>query len=51
MRTAMIGAGHTGSVPGTCFADLPHDISRIDKDAEKIGKLQQGAAPICKTHH
>lgn len=35
MRIAMIGAGYVGLVSGACFADFGHDVTCIDKDADK----------------
>jgi UDPglucose 6-dehydrogenase len=46
MRIAMIGAGYVGLVSGACFADFGHDVTCIDKDAEKIASLKQCKIPI-----
>ena len=46
MRVAMIGAGYVGLVSGACFADFGHVVCCIDKDAFKIGALEQGSSPI-----
>jgi UDPglucose 6-dehydrogenase len=46
MRIAMIGAGYVGLVSGTCFADFGHDVTCIDKDADKIAALKQCQIPI-----
>jgi UDPglucose 6-dehydrogenase len=46
MRIAMIGTGYVGLVSGTCFADFGHQVTCIDKDAEKIAALQSGKIPI-----
>lgn len=42
----MIGAGYVGLVSGACFADFGHDVVCVDKDAEKIRKLEDGIMPI-----
>jgi hypothetical protein len=41
-RVAMIGTGYVGLVSGACFADFGHDVTCVDKDADKIAAL--GAA-------
>ena len=42
----MIGTGYVGLVSGTCFADLGNKVYCIDKDNEKIKKLNSGISPI-----
>jgi len=46
MRVAMMGAGYVGLVSGACFADFGHQVSCIDKSAEKIAALKRGEIPI-----
>src|SRR5581483_4820723 len=46
MRIAMIGTGYVGLVSGACFADFGHQVTCIDKDAAKIGRLEDGVMPI-----
>jgi UDPglucose 6-dehydrogenase len=46
MRIAMIGTGYVGLVSGACFADFGHHVCCIDKDEEKIGRLNSGEMPI-----
>jgi len=46
MRIAMIGTGYVGLVSGTCLADFGHHVTCVDKDAAKIGALEQGVMPI-----
>ena len=46
MRVAMIGTGYVGLVSGACFADFGHQVTCVDKDAEKIAALQRGEMPI-----
>ena len=46
MRVAMIGTGYVGLVSGACFADFGHEVTCIDKDAGKIGRLHDGIMPI-----
>ena len=46
MRVAMIGTGYVGLVSGVCFADFGHQVVCIDKDADKIARLNAGEIPI-----
>lgn len=46
MRVAMIGTGYVGLVSGACFADFGHQVTCIDKNAEKIELLRSGGVPI-----
>src|SRR6201982_2268365 len=47
MRIAMIGTGYVGLVSGACFADFGHQVTCVDKDADKIAALKRGEIPIC----
>ncbi len=42
----MIGTGYVGLVSGTCFADLGNKVYCVDKDVNKIAKLNSGISPI-----
>jgi UDPglucose 6-dehydrogenase len=46
MRIAMIGTGYVGLVSGTCFSEFGVDVVCVDKDKEKIERLQNGEIPI-----
>ena len=46
MRLCMIGTGYVGLVSGVCFSDLGNDVICVDKDRDKINKLQEGIIPI-----
>ncbi len=46
MRVTMIGTGYVGLVSGACFADFGHIVTCVDKDADKIARLQKGEIPI-----
>jgi UDPglucose 6-dehydrogenase len=46
MNITMIGTGYVGLVTGTCLAEFGHHVVCIDKNAQKIEKLQQGIVPI-----
>ena len=46
MRVAMIGSGYVGLVSGACFADFGHDVVCVDKDPDKIARLNAGLMPI-----
>ena len=42
----MIGTGYVGLVSGTCFADIGNQVYCVDKDTDKIKKLNSGISPI-----
>src|ERR1700751_2409872 len=46
MRIAMIGPGYVGLVSGACFSDFGHQVTCVDKDADKIAALKRGEIPI-----
>ncbi len=46
MRIAMIGTGYVGLVSGVCFSDFGHEVVCIDKNADKIDRLNRGEVPI-----
>ena len=46
MNLCMIGTGYVGLVSGTCFADLGNKVYCVDKDKDKISKLNLGISPI-----
>src|SRR5213075_2586867 len=46
MRIAMLGSGYVGLVSGACFADFGHQVTCVDKNAERIAALNKGIVPI-----
>ncbi|HEX6841696.1 MAG TPA: UDP-glucose/GDP-mannose dehydrogenase family protein, partial [Stellaceae bacterium] len=46
MRIAVIGTGYVGLVSGACFSEFGVSVSCVDKDANKIARLQRGEMPI-----
>ena len=46
MKLCMIGTGYVGLVSGTCFADIGNQVICVDKDKNKISKLNSGISPI-----
>ena len=46
MRVAMIGTGYVGLVSGACFSEFGVSVTCVDKDADKIARLQRGEMPI-----
>ncbi|MFL2852351.1 MAG: UDP-glucose dehydrogenase family protein [Candidatus Pelagibacter sp.] len=46
MKLCMIGTGYVGLVSGTCFADIGNQVYCVDKDTDKIKKLNSGISPI-----
>ena len=46
LKIAVIGTGYVGLVSGVCFSDFGHDVVCVDKNLEKLEKLQKGEVPI-----
>lgn len=46
MNLTIIGTGYVGLVTGVCLAELGHDVTCVDNNAEKIAMLNQGESPI-----
>ncbi len=46
MRIAMIGTGYVGLVSGACFSEFGVDVVCVDKDEDKIARLNRGEIPI-----
>jgi UDPglucose 6-dehydrogenase len=46
MHVAVIGTGYVGLVAGACLAETGNDVVCVDKDAEKIARLQRNEIPI-----
>ena len=46
MKICMIGAGYVGLVSGICFAEFGWTVTCVDKDADRIGRLNRGQIPI-----
>ncbi|HRC27609.1 MAG TPA: UDP-glucose/GDP-mannose dehydrogenase family protein, partial [Alphaproteobacteria bacterium] len=46
MRIGMVGTGYVGLVSGTCFAEFGIEVVCVDKDSQKIARLNAGEIPI-----
>lgn len=46
MNITMIGTGYVGLVTGTCFAEKGFNVTCVDLDEKKIGKLKNNIMPI-----
>jgi len=46
MHIAIIGTGYVGLVSGACFSEFGVDVTCVDKDADKIEKLENNVMPI-----
>lgn len=46
MKVCVIGTGYVGLVAGTCLAEMGNDVVCVDKDTDKLSKLEKGIVPI-----
>ena len=46
MKICFIGTGYVGLVSGVCFSDLGNNVICIDKDIDKLNRLENGDIPI-----
>jgi UDPglucose 6-dehydrogenase len=46
MKITVVGTGYVGLVAGTCFADVGHSVTCVDRDEGKISTLKKGQVPI-----
>ncbi|MSO71190.1 MAG: UDP-glucose/GDP-mannose dehydrogenase family protein [Alphaproteobacteria bacterium] len=46
MRIAMVGTGYVGLVSGACFSEFGWSVTCVDRDREKIARLEKGEIPI-----
>lgn len=46
MQIAVVGTGYVGLVSGVCFSEFGFRVTCVDKDSDKIAKLQQQIMPI-----
>ena len=46
MKICFVGTGYVGLVSGVCFSDLGNNVICIDKDKEKLIRLENGDIPI-----
>jgi len=49
MKVSIVGTGYVGLVTGVCLAEKGHQVTCIDIDDEKIGKINRGIPPIHET--
>ncbi|MEI6805298.1 MAG: UDP-glucose/GDP-mannose dehydrogenase family protein [Myxococcaceae bacterium] len=46
MKIVLIGTGYVGLVSGACFAELGFDVTCVDKDLDKLRKLENSILPF-----
>ena len=46
MKICFIGTGYVGLVSGVCFSDLGNNVICVDKDKNKLSRLENGDIPI-----
>jgi UDPglucose 6-dehydrogenase len=47
---AVVGSGYVGLVAAVCFAEMGHDVTCVDNDAQKVAALQAGETLIHELH-
>src|SRR3954449_1556063 len=45
-NVAVIGAGYVGLVTGACLSFVGHRVACVDKDEERISRLDRGEMPV-----
>ena len=45
-RVAIVGAGYVGLVTGACLAELGHNVTVVDIDADRVEQISRGDCPI-----
>ena len=46
MKICMIGSGYVGLVTGACFSEMGHEVTCVDKDSTRVGRLKKGEIPF-----
>jgi len=46
LRITIIGCGHVGLVTGICLSSIGHQVTLVDRNAERVRSLQEGQLPI-----
>lgn len=46
MKVSVIGAGYVGLVAASCLSRSGHDVTCLEKDEQKLAKLQSGQLPF-----
>lgn len=46
MKVVIAGTGYVGLITGVCLANIGHKVICVDKDKDKISKLNSGIPPI-----
>lgn len=46
MKLTVIGTGYVGLVTGTCFAELGNTVTCVDRNPDKVARLNKGKSPI-----
>ncbi len=45
-EVGVVGAGYVGLVTGACLAYVGHRVTCVDKDAERVARLEEGCMPF-----
>ena len=51
MKLVIVGTGYVGLVSGACFAEFGYKTICVDKDKDRIEKLNSGKCPSVSYTH
>jgi UDPglucose 6-dehydrogenase len=46
LEVGVVGAGYVGLATGACLAYLGHRVTCVDRDEERVGRLEEGRVPF-----
>src|SRR5882672_1693891 len=46
MRVTIVGTGYVGLITGACLADFGHLVTCVDREKERVARLNEGRIPI-----
>src|ERR1700761_6363384 len=46
MKVTVCGLGYVGCVTSACLAQIGHDVTGVDTDANKVALLNEGRSPL-----
>ena len=49
MKVTIFGSGYVGLVSGACLSEFGHDVTCVDKMADKIAALRRGETSLLRS--